>query len=134
MIRIILRLLLAAAFAFAGYAHIINPEGFLTITPDWVPYPDHVIFWTGVAEIAGAAGLLISRLRAAAGWGLAAYTLCVWPANINHALTDLAMWGGSGEGLSAAYHIPRLLLQPVIIWWCLWAARIIDWPFRKQPR
>ena len=35
----------------------------------------------GVAEIAGAIGLMIPRLRYAAGIGLALYALCVWPAN-----------------------------------------------------
>lgn len=122
------RWLLALIYFAAGVIHIRSPGGFLAITPGWVPFPDEVIFLTGVAEIAGAIGLMVPRLRYAAGIGLALYALCVWPANINHAVNDIAV---GGRTLPLAYHAPRLLLQPVIIWWALWAGGVTDWPFRR---
>ncbi len=127
--RTIARLVLAAAYAFAGIAHLTRPGGFLAITPHWVPMPELVVALTGVAELAGAIGLMIPRLRYAAGIGLALYALCVWPANINHALNDIPL---GGVHLSWWYHGPRLALQPVIIWWALWASGVIDWPFRRR--
>ena len=127
MTRIFFRLLLAAAYFAAGVLHIKSPGGFLQITPAWVPFPEAVIFLTGVAEIAGALGLLIPRLRYAAGVGLALYALCVFPANINHAVNDIAV---GGSHLGWWYHGPRLLAQPVIIWWALIAGNVINWPFR----
>jgi hypothetical protein len=30
------------------------------------------------------------------------------------------------------YHGPRLALQPVIIWWALYCAGVIDWPWRRR--
>jgi uncharacterized membrane protein len=123
------RWLLAAFYLLAGIAHIRSPAGFLAITPDWVPYPEQVIFWTGVAEIAGAIGLLVPRLRLSAGVGLALYALCVYPANINHALNGIAI---GGTALGMGYHIPRLLLQPVIIWLALWVGGVTDWPFQRR--
>lgn len=123
------RWLLALIYLAAGVIHIRSPGGFVAITPDWVPSPHAVVFWTGVAEIAGAVGLMIPRLRFAAGVGLALYALCVWPANFNHALNDIAI---GGNRLPWAYHGPRLLLQPVIIWWALWVGGVTDWPFRKR--
>ncbi len=123
------RWLIALVYFAAGVIHIRSPGGFLAIAPDWVPYPHAVIFWTGVAEIAGAIGLMVPRLRYAAGIGLALYALCVWPANINHAVNDIAV---GGQTLPLAYHGPRLLLQPVIIWWALWAGGVTDWPFRRR--
>ena len=116
------RLLLAALYLVAGMAHLAMPEPFLRITPDWVPAPALVIAATGVAEIAGAAGLMIPRLRAAAGIGLALYAVAVFPANIQHAVTDL----GHGTGLPWAYHAPRLYAQPFIMAWALWAGGV--WP------
>ncbi len=86
-----------------------------------MPHAPLVIWLTGIAELAGAAGLAQGRwpaLRRAAGWGLAAYALCVWPANINHLLIDLAR---PDHGLGWAYHGPRMLLQPLLIWAALWA-------------
>ena len=122
------RYALAAAFLIAGVAHLRAPAGFIAITPHWVPWPEQVIALTGLAEIAGAAGLMIAPLRRAAGIGLALYALCVWPANLNHALNDIAL---GGVHLGWWYHAPRLMLQPVIIWWALWASGVTDWPWRN---
>jgi len=132
MIRKILRVALALFYALAGYAHLANPKPFLSIMPGAVPWPEQVVFWTGIAEIVGALGLLqpfSQRARQAAGIGLAAYALCVWPANINHFALDMAREQG---GLGLGYHIPRMLAQPVLIWLALWVSEATDWPFDRQ--
>ncbi|MEI6485840.1 MAG: DoxX family protein [Sphingomonadales bacterium] len=127
--RRIARLVLAIAYFAVGIVHLNSPEGFLPIVPDWVPWPRAVVLATGVAEIAGAIGLMIPRLRRAAAWGLAAYAVCVFPANIKHAVDGVVV---AGVALGWAYHGPRLLAQPVIVWWALWAGGITDWPFRRR--
>ncbi len=106
----------------AGVLHLVKPAPFVMITPHWVPDARLVIALTGVAELAGAIGLAqwaSPRLRMAAGWGLAAYALCVWPANINHMLMDFAR---PDHGLGWAYHGPRMVAQPVLIWAALWCS------------
>lgn len=129
--RAALRWLLVLAYSYAGWRHLATPAPFLAITPPWVPFPSEVVAATGVAELAGAIGLMIPRLRKAAGLSLALYALCVWPANFHHALANVAI---GGETLSWWYHGPRLALQPLIIWWALWASGAVDWPFeRKAP-
>ena len=123
MIRIVLRWLLAVFYFAAGVVHLGNPAPFLTITPSWVPAPEAVVLLTGVAEILGAIGLVqpfSAKLREAAGWGLALYALCVWPANINHFIMDMAKADG---GLGLGYHVPRMFAQPVIIWLAWWVSR-----------
>ncbi len=123
MIRTGLRWLLAAFYLLAGVIHLVKPAPFLTIMPAWVPAPEAVVLWTGVAEILGAIGLVqpfSPPLRRAAGWGLALYALCVWPANINHFIIDM---GRADGGLGLAYHIPRMIAQPVIIWLAWWVSR-----------
>ena len=127
--RRIARAVLALAYLIAGVAHLRSPGGFIAITPDWVPYPATVIWLTGIAEIAGSVGLMLPPFRRAAGIGLALYALCVWPANIHHALSDIPL---NGVHLSWWYHGPRLALQPVIIWWALWVSGVIDWPFARR--
>jgi hypothetical protein len=87
---------------------------------------------TGLAELAGAAALAQpwSRgLRRAGAIGLALYALGVWPANFHHLALDLAAPGG-GWGL--AYHVPRLLAQPAIVWLALWTGGVTDWPWRPH--
>ena len=116
---------LALFYGLAGILHLILPRPFVSIVPGWVPAPELVVALTGLAEIAGAVGLVQSCslvLRRAAGWGLAAYAFCVWPANFNHMLIDLAR---PDRGLGLAYHLPRLAAQPLLIWLALWASSAI---------
>jgi uncharacterized membrane protein len=123
MIRAALRWVLAIFYGLAGVIHLVKPAPFLTIMPAWVPAPEAVVLLTGVAEILGAIGLVqpfSQRLRQAAGWGLALYALCVWPANINHFIIDMAKADG---GLGLVYHVPRMIAQPVIIWLAVWVSR-----------
>ena len=122
--------MLALAYLVAGIAHVAAPGGFLRITPAWVVAPNAVVLVTGLCEIAGALALLfVPSLHRAAGYAFATYAVCVFPANINHALGGIAI---GGTTLSWWYHGPRLALQPVIIWWALWATRITDWPFGRR--
>jgi len=127
-IRTGLRWLLAFAYGIAGTLHLARPAPFLAITPPWVPQPQLVVTATGIAELAGAIGVMIPATRQTAGWGLPLYALCVWPANFHHALAHVAI---GGETLGWWYHGPRLALQPVIVWWALWASGTVDWPFRQ---
>ena len=125
--RTLLRWLLALAYLIAGVAHLRSPAGFIQITPAWVPDPPLVILLTGLAELAGAVALAaIPRLRKAAGIGLAVYAVCVFPANLNHALNNIAL---GGTVLGWWYHAPRFALQPVLVWLALWTGGVTDWPF-----
>jgi uncharacterized membrane protein len=131
VIRAALRWALALLYAAAGYFHLAAPRPFLTITPGWVPAPEWVVALTGVAELLGAAALVqwtSTKLRRAAGIGLALYALCVWPANFQHMAIDLARADG---GLGLAYHLPRLTFQPVLVWLALWAGEATEWPFAR---
>ena len=127
--RIASRFVLALAFLVAGVLHLLLPAPFIDITPRWVPGAPTVVALTGAAEIAGAVGLMVPRLRRAAGISLALYAVCVFPGNIQHAINDLGL---DEPVLGWAYHGPRLLLQPVIVWLCLWAAEVVDWPFGRR--
>ncbi len=125
MTRAVLRWLLATFYFAAGVVHLALPAPFLTIMPGWVPAPEAVVLGTGVAEILGSLGLVqpwSPPLRRAAGWGLALYALCVWPANINHFALDMAKPDG---GLGLAYHVPRMIAQPAIIWLALWVGECL---------
>lgn len=123
------RSLLALLYLAVGIVHLRSPDGFLPIMPGWVPWPRAVVLATGAAEIAGAIGLMTVRLRVAAAWGLAAYAVCVFPANIKHAIDGVAV---GGVVLGWGYHAPRLAAQPMLVWWALWAGGITNWPWRPR--
>jgi len=128
-VRLILRLLLTAIYIGAGVLHLSAPDKFLAIMPPIVPFPREVVLFTGACEVAGAIGLLLPPTRRLAGVMLAIYAVCVWPANIYQAL-----WHVRAPPLPDSwwYHGPRIAFQPVLVWWALFAAGAIDWPFGKR--
>jgi uncharacterized membrane protein len=127
--RAVLRWALALVYLGFGGLHLSAPGPFLPIMPGWVPFPREVILFTGACEVAGGAGLLIPRTRRLAGIMLAIYAVCVFPANLHHAL-DHAHVPALPD--SWWYHRPRLAFQPVFVWWGLYAGGAIDWPFSPR--
>ena len=119
---------LAALYLLVGIEHLVRPALFVKITPGWVPDAPLVVMLTGLCEIAGSVALaFIPRLRRAAGIAFALYAVCVYPANINHMMMDLAR---PDHGAGLAYHLPRLAMQPVLVWLALWVSGVTNWPWR----
>jgi uncharacterized membrane protein len=129
--RGIMRWILAIVYTGAGVLHLMAPAKLLLITPSWVPFAPEVIFLTGVFEFVASAALVTRPFRFWAGVAMAAYAICVWPANFKQALYGISLPYISNSWL---YHGPRLLLQPVIVWWALYSAQVIDWPFKRSVR
>lgn len=119
---------MAAFYVAAGIVHLWAPEVFMTVMPDWVPRPHLAILFTGVCELAGAAGLIVRRTRRLAGIMLALYAVCVFPVNIKHAMLGQV---GNFPG-TWWYHGPRLAFQPVLVWWALFAGDVTSWPFGRN--
>jgi uncharacterized membrane protein len=117
---------LALLYMAFGLVHLVFSDSLLPIMPPVIPFPKIVVLATGVCEIAGGLGLLLPATRRWAGWALAAYAVCVFPANLYHAFGHV-----NAPGLPSSwwYHAPRLLFQPVFVWWALYAGEVIDWPF-----
>lgn len=126
-----MRLAMALALLLVGTDHWLTPERYLPMMPPWIPLHRELVFFTGAAEIAGAVGLLVPRLRAVAGVSLAFYFVAVFPANIHNALS-----GSAVQGLpdGAWYYWVRLAFQPLAVWWALYSAGRTDWPFKPAPR
>jgi len=113
-----LRVLLAAFFILAGANHFRMPGLYLGMMPPWVPWPSGLSAVAGACEILGGIGVLIPRLRVAAGWGLVALLVAVFPANLHVALLGRM----PGLSVSPATLWARLPFQAVLIAWAYWAA------------
>jgi uncharacterized membrane protein len=127
--RAVMRWILAAFYVAAGVAHLAVPDELLSITPSWVPFAPQVILLTGIFELVSSVALITRPLRFWAGIAMAAYAVCVWPANFVHAMNGINLPYVTN---SWVYHGPRLALQPVIVWWALYCADAIDWPWRRN--
>jgi uncharacterized membrane protein len=106
--------LLAAFFVVGGVMHFVLPATYATVMPPWLPWHAALVAISGVCEIAGGIGVLLSRWRRAAGWGLIALSIAVFPANV-HMLHDGLATGRPGWQI--ALLVLRLPLQAALIWW-----------------
>jgi uncharacterized membrane protein len=116
----LIRQLAGPFFVLAGVLHFVKPWLYLRIVPPYVPAPEVTVYASGVAEIAGGAGLMIPRYRRLAGWWLIATLAGVFPANLHMALhsEDYRDVPGGAPALWA-----RLPFQAVFVAWVLGAAK-----------
>ena len=108
--------LLAAVFGAAGALHLAWPAPFVAMVPPWLPAPGLLVAASGVAALAGAAGVLAPRTRRLAGWGLLLFLVAVFPANVQMAR--------AAAGAPAAARVLlwlRLPFQLVLLAW-VWRA------------
>jgi uncharacterized membrane protein len=94
--RSVLRWLAGIFFVLAGVNHFVHPAVYREIVPPGFPNPALLVAISGVCEIVGGVGLDIRPLRRAAGWGLIALLLAVFPANIYMALAPPGALPGLG--------------------------------------
>ena len=99
-------------FIYFGVDHFINPDFYLSIMPPSFPMHLEAVYISGLFEILGGIGVLLSKTRKLAGWGLFALLIAVYPANIYMALTPEAF---PEIPLSALY--TRLGLQFLFFYW-----------------
>ena len=105
-------------FVAAGANHFVNPSFYVRIMPPYVPAPLALVYVSGLFEVVGGVGVFIPKLRSAAGWGLVALLVAVFPANVHMALNpelfpevDPVMLG------------LRLPVQGLLVAWAFWATR-----------
>jgi uncharacterized membrane protein len=76
------RALVGPLFVGAGALHFPRPRWYVAIVPDYLPAHRAIVYASGVAEIAGGAGLGVPAARRAAGWWLIATLVAIFPANV----------------------------------------------------
>lgn len=106
-----LRWSLAAMFLLTASAHFTPMrEDLIRMVPPFFPRPDLLVTLTGIAELAGAIGLLVPRFARRAAWALALLLVAMFPANVHAALEGLQLNGRPMEPLGV-----RTLMQVVFI-------------------
>ncbi|HEY9772869.1 MAG TPA: MauE/DoxX family redox-associated membrane protein [Planktothrix sp.] len=103
-------------FITAGIFHFAKPQPFIKIVPEYIPFPEAAVYVSGVAEIAGGVGMMTSRWRRKASYGLILLLLAVFPANINMAVNKIDF--GS---IPHSFLWLRLPLQLILILWVRWS-------------
>ena len=77
---------LIAAFLTSGTVHLVKPDVFEPLMPDWVPAHREVILYSGIAELLCAAGMALPPTRKLAGKASAALLAGVFVGNVKMAV------------------------------------------------
>jgi uncharacterized membrane protein len=104
------RRLLGVTFLVTGALHFLRPRMYEAIMPRYLPAHRELVYASGVAEMAGGAGVLAGRRTA--GWWLIATLVAIFPANVEmavhaerfHRIPEPLLWA-------------RLPLQGALIAW-----------------
>src|SRR3954452_8427086 len=78
--------LLGIPFLTAGALHFLRPRMYEAIMPRYLPAHRELVYASGVAELAGGAGVLHPRTPRPAGWCLIATLVAIFPANVEMAV------------------------------------------------
>lgn len=121
--KVIFQIILAIAMVPIGALHFTNPEPFVKIVPDYLPYHLALVYLSGFFEILGGVGLLIPQVSRAAAWVLVVLFIAVFPANLYQAVNNIPV--------AALPHEPpliwlRLPFQTVLVAWAWWFTRDND--------
>ncbi len=112
--------LIGSMFLLTGARHFVTPGTFAEIVPPGLPAPRTLVAISGVAELLGGLGVFPAATRRAAGIGLIALLVAVFPANVY-----MAMASQKFAALVPAWALwVRLPLQPLAMWW-VWRAAIV---------
>jgi uncharacterized membrane protein len=106
------RALLGATFVATGLLHFLKPRTYEAIMPRHLPAHRELVYASGIAEIAGGAGVLHARTARHAGWWLIATLVAIFPANV-----EMAVHAERFARIPRALLWARLPLQPLLVAW-----------------
>jgi uncharacterized membrane protein len=105
-------------FTAVSHFHPRSRPDLIRMVPSSLPAPHFLVTTTGILELAGAVGLLVPSMAAAAASGLALLLIGMFPANVLAARQGLMVVGRRATPL-----VWRLPLQLFWIAALLWVAR-----------
>jgi uncharacterized membrane protein len=105
--------IIGVLFIVAGIIHFVNPAIYEAIMPPYLPAHHALVAISGFFEILGGIGAMIPQTRKAAGIGLIALLVAVFPANLYMA-TDAAKFSSFAPAWALWARLP---IQVFLIVW-----------------
>lgn len=113
------RYVIATIFLVAGILHFLKTQAYIDVMPEYIPYHKEMVLISGLAEFLGGVGILITKVRKWAGWGLMILLIAVFPVNIDMAVNTYHLQGWS---IKFVAYLLRLPLQFVLIYCIYWSS------------
>lgn len=97
--------ILIGSFVVSGIVHLVKPDVYEPLMPSWVPMHREVIIYSGVAELALAAGMALPPTRKLAGLASAGLLAGVYVGNLKMA-ADAAKTDNTAFKVAAFGRLP----------------------------
>lgn len=105
--------LMAAFMGLAGINHFVKPKFYLSITPDYLPFPKEINLLAGMVQLLLCAGLIYPPTRVLSAWLIISMLVVfLFTIHIVHFFDTPKMLEGKTLLLVA-----RVIMQLVFIWW-----------------
>ena len=105
------------AYIYVGILHFIDPDFFLAIMPDYLPFHLKAVYISGAFEIILGVMLCFKESRWLAGWGLIILLLAVFPANMYLAQNISAQEALNISQTAAIVRLPFQVLLIALAYW-----------------
>lgn len=126
------RFALGVFLIFAALGHFISANEFLAQVPPWMPDPELVVLLSGVIELVLGCALIFSPKKwlPKIGWTTAAFFVAIFPGNLWQYFEGRDAFGLDSDSA----RLVRLIFQPLLIIWALWATGAFTSWRRQLPR
>lgn len=111
--------LLILFYLLAGINHFRNPGSYYRIIPPYIPYPVLANILAGCFELLFGMGLIFSKTRPLAAWGIILMMLAFLPVHISM-IGDAPLKLGDLLVTPLIAWIRLVVLQPFLILWAWW--------------
>ena len=101
-----------ALFIAAGALHFWKTDEYLKAMPLYVPWPPALVLLSGAASVVLGIALFVPRVSRVAAWGIIAFLVAVFPANLHMAVHQEIF-----PKIPAGLLWLRLPFQAVLIYW-----------------
>ena len=111
---------MSISYTYVGVRHFIDPDFFLAIMPNYLPFHLGFVYLSGVAEVSFGVLLFFKKTRTFASYGLIILLISVFPANLHLVESELSQ---SILGVTKNQTIMRLPFQILFISLAYWHSK-----------
>ena len=109
--------ILALFYIIIGFKHFTNVDFFLVIVPPYLPFPEFVVYLSGIFEIVLGFLIIPIKSRKHAAFGLILLLIAVFPANIYLYNSETAQNLYGIDKIAALIRLPFQMPLIIIAYW-----------------
>ena len=110
-------------YLIAGFNHFHAPASYYRIIPHYIPYPVLINILAGCFELLFGILLIFPKTRAIAAWGIILMLIAFLPVHIGM-IGDAPLKLGNFTVTPFIAWVRLVVLQPLLILWAWWYAKI----------